>query len=185
MFDVLADGVRGPQDAVHQLPTPANFIRSEAPVPIHDYGCFLRACTNAAAKELSYYSTSRAWFPVLFSKLGFKVAEVPVSHHERSAGGTSKHDVFVRLDQFMSIFMGATTRPFQFVEIVGVGAVGLGVLGLLTGVILGSWPMSLWCAALALWGFSTTIIGMVGEYLVRVNYEIGRKPKYLIRKTHE
>ena len=38
---------------------------------------------------------------------------------------------------------------------------------------------------LGLWGFSTAIIGMVGEYLVRMNYEMGRKPKYLVRRTHE
>jgi hypothetical protein len=39
--------------------------------------------------------------------------------------------------------------------------------------------------AVGLWGFSTAITGMVGEYLVRMNYEIGRKPKYLVRKIHE
>ena len=91
----------------------ANYlIRSDAPTPIHDYGCFLRAYTNAAAKELSYYSTSRGWFPVLFAKLGFRVGEVAVSHHERPGGEQSKHSVFTRLDQFMSVFMGATTKPF-------------------------------------------------------------------------
>jgi hypothetical protein len=40
-------------------------------------------------------------------------------------------------------------------------------------------------ASLALWGFSVTVTGMVGEYLVRMNYEIGRKPKYLVRNIHE
>ena len=160
-------------------------IRNDAPTPIHDYGCFLRAYTNVAARELSHYSTSRGWFPVLFSKLGFKVGEVPVCHQERPGGEGSKHGFFVRLDQFMSVFMGATTKPFQFVEVIGIGAVGLGGAGLLTGIVIRSGLLSVLSASLALWGFSVTITGMVGEYLVRMNYEIGRKPKYLVRIVHE
>ena len=160
-------------------------IRNDAPTPIHDYGCFLRAYTNVAAKELSHYSTSRGWFPVLFSKLGFKVGEVPVSHQERPGGEGSKHGFFVRLDQFMSVFMGATTKPFQFVEVIGIGAVGLGGAGLLAGIVIRSWLLGVLSASLALWGFSVTITGMVGEYLVRMNYEIGRKPKYLVRNVYE
>ena len=160
-------------------------IRSDAPTPIHDYGCFLRAYTNVAAKELSHYSTSRGWFPVLFSKLGFKVSEVAVSHQERPGGEGSKHGFFVRLDQFMSVFMGATTKPFQFVEVIGIGTLILGGVGLLVGIVNRSWQFSVLSVSLALWGFSVTITGMVGEYLVRMNYEIGRKPKYLVRSIHE
>ncbi|HTS17515.1 MAG TPA: glycosyltransferase family 2 protein [Verrucomicrobiae bacterium] len=160
-------------------------IRGDAPTPIHDYGCFLRAYTNAAAKELSYYSTSRGWFPVLFAKLGFRVGEVGVSHHERPGGEGSKHSVFTRLDQFMSVFMGATTKPFQFVEVIGFSAIGIGGFGVIAAVMLRCWACGILAVAVGLWGFSITITGMVGEYLVRMNYEMGRKPKYLIRKTHE
>jgi glycosyltransferase involved in cell wall biosynthesis len=159
-------------------------IRSDAPTPIHDYGCFLRAYTQQAAKELSLYSTSRGWFPVLFAKLGFRVGEVPVSHHERPSGEESKHSVFVRMDQFMSVFMGATTKPFQFVEVIGSAVFGLGVIGLVIALVIRAWPLGFLSVGAGLWGVSTTITGMIGEYLVRMNYEIGRKPKYLIRKIH-
>lgn len=159
-------------------------ICGDAPTQIHDYGCFLRAYTNQAAKELSHYSTSRGWFPVLFSKLGFRVGEVPVSHRERVGKATSKHSFFTRLDQFMSVFMGATTKPFQFVELVGFSMVGLGGLALIVAAVARSWPLCALALAVGLWGFSTAITGMVGEYLVRMNYEIGRKPKYLVRKIH-
>jgi glycosyltransferase involved in cell wall biosynthesis len=167
-------------------------IRSDAPTPIHDYGCFLRAYTQDAAKELSYYSTTRGWFPVLFSKLGFRVGEVPVSHHERPGSEKSKHSVFRRMDQFMSVFMGATTRPFQFVEIIGGAMMVLGGAGLVAALVL--WAtgaefrfgrLMLLAAGLTLWGFLTTVTGMIGEYLVGMNYEIGRKPKYLVRKFHD
>jgi glycosyltransferase involved in cell wall biosynthesis len=162
-----------------------NIIRSDAPTPIHDYGCFLRAYTNEAAKELSRYSTSRGWFPVLFAKLGFRVSEVPVGHSERPSGEQSKHGFFRRLDQFMSVFMGVATKPFQFVEMVGVSGFGIGVLVALASVFLRSVLFAVAGIGLCLWGFTTAIVGLIGDYLVGMNYEIGVKPKYLIRKFHE
>jgi len=166
-------------------------IRSEAPTPIHDYGCFLRAYTQQAAKELALYSTSRGWFPVLFSKLGFRVGEVGVTHYERPGGEKSRHGVFTRIDQFMSIFMGVRTKPFQFVEVIGgVASVGgcLMLLVAFTWWIRGqhdSMVLAVCGIGLSLWGFLTTVTGLVGEYLVRMNYELGRHPKYLVRKIHQ
>ena len=73
-------------------------IRNDAPTLIHDYGCFLRAYTNEAAKEISHYSTSRGWFlGKRFSKpSGFKVGEVPVrpSGTSRAAKGPSMASLF-------------------------------------------------------------------------------------------
>jgi glycosyltransferase involved in cell wall biosynthesis len=160
-------------------------IRSDAPTPIHDYGCFLRAYTQQTAKELSLYSTARGWFPILFAKLGFRVGEVAVSHHERPGGEQSKHGFFKRMDQFMSVFMGAKTKPFQFVEIVGAAALLAGAAGMLGGLMLRSWLWTLGALALCLWGFTTVILGFIGDYLVGMNYEIGRHPKYVIRKVHD
>jgi glycosyltransferase involved in cell wall biosynthesis len=167
-------------------------IRSDAPSPVNDYGCFLRAYTQQAAKELSQYSTSRGWFPVLFSKLGFRVAEVVVTHHERPGGEQSKHNFFRRLDQFMSVFMGARTKPFQFVEVVGAVTFALGGIGVLATIVLGLMHakanlllLGVCCGALCLWGFLAVVTGMVGEYVVGMNYEIGSHPKYLVRKIHE
>jgi uncharacterized transporter YbjL len=85
----------------------------------------------------------------------------------------------------MSVFMGATTKPFQFVEVVGFSALGLAGLGVIAGLVARSWALALGGFAVGLWAFSLVITGMVGEYLVRMNYEVGRKPKYLVRKIHE
>ncbi|HTS18635.1 MAG TPA: glycosyltransferase family 2 protein [Verrucomicrobiae bacterium] len=167
-------------------------IRSDAPTPIHDYGCFLRAYTNEAAKELSKYSTSRGWFPVLFAKLGFRVGEVAVSHHERPGGEQSKHGFFRRMDQFMSVFLGARAKPFQFVQVVGAAGLGLGGFGVVAALAWAaagggsrSLMLGVGAIALSLWGFLTVVVGMIGEYLVGMNYEIGRHPKYLVRAIHE
>jgi len=167
-------------------------IRSDAPTPVHDYGCFLRAYTEQAARELSERSTSRGWFPVLFAKLGFRVTEVPVAHHERPGRQQSKHNFFTRFDQFMSVFMGVRTKPFQFVQIIGGAAIMFGGIGFVVAVAyafagtvrgIGLWMLA--SLGLALWGFLIVVTGTVGEYIVGMNYEIGRHPKYLIRKVHD
>jgi len=56
---------------------------------------------------------------------------------------------------------------------------------MLVAAVAGRWLWALLGLSFGMWGLTTTIIGMVGEYLVRMNYEIGRKPKYLIRQIHE
>jgi glycosyltransferase involved in cell wall biosynthesis len=194
-YDVVCGWRQDRQDPLLSRRLPSlivnRLINTQAAMPVHDYGCFLRAYTQLAAKEVSQYSTSRGWFPVLFGKLGFRVAEVPVRHRERPGGEPSKHDFFRRFDQFISVFMGTRTKPFQFVEIIGAIAFGLGGLGLgaTVGLLLLNRPLNvpqaaLWCVALSLWGFLTTTVGLVGEYLVGVNYEIGRHPRYLVRKVH-
>ena len=56
----------------------------------------------------------------------------------------------------MSVFMGATTKPFQFVEVIGIGSLGLGGAGLVAGIVMRSWPLGVLSTSLALWGFSVT-----------------------------
>ena len=91
----------------------------------------------------------------------------------------------------MSIFMGVRTKPFQFVEVMGGLASGCGIIVLLVALTL--WlkdarnpaALVLCGIGLSLWGFLTTVTGLIGEYLVRMNYELGKHPKYLVRKVHE
>jgi glycosyltransferase involved in cell wall biosynthesis len=160
-------------------------IRNDAPTPIHDYGFFLRAYTNVAAKELSHYSTSRCWFPVLFPNLASRSARCPSAIRNVPAAKVPAMASLFGWTNSCRFSWARTTKPFQFVEVIGIGAVRLGGAGLLVGIVIHSWLLGTLSASLALWGFSVMITGMVGEYLVRMNYEIGRKPKYLMRTVHE
>jgi len=163
-------------------------IRRHSPHPIHDSGCFLRAYTKAAAEEISQYSSMRSWFPVMFAKLGLRVTEVKVRHHERAADDASRHGFLTRSQQFLSVLIGATDNPFLYVVIAGGVAVGLGALGLVAmavSLLLGATRAGLvWGAAalvLGLWGALMLVTGVVGEYIARVHHEIGRTPRYLVR----
>lgn len=163
-------------------------IGRDSPHPIHDYGCFLRGYTQQAAREISAYSSSRSWFPVMFGKLGFRVTEVEVQHHAREGDDASRHDFLKRLEQFLSILIGATENPFLYVVVAGVTALvlsGVALVGTLLSLFFGSggsaFAWAIGTAALALWGALTTVTGVVGEYIARVHHEIGRAPRYVVR----
>jgi len=163
-------------------------IRRHSPYPIHDSGCFLRGYARAAAREISEYSSTRSWFPVMFAKLGLKVTEVEVRHHAREGNAASRHRFMTRAHQFLSILIGATDNPFLYVVIAGLIALGLSLIGFtltVAGFAFGSGQQGFFWAAItaavALWGALTTVTGVVGEYIARVHHEIGRTPRYLVR----
>lgn len=158
-------------------------------IQIHDYGCFLRAYKNGIAKELSKHAPFKGWFPVLFRTLGLRVKEVEVAYHQRGRDGKSRHSLFTRLDQFQSVFMGITTKPFQVVEFLGMmcwfgGGIGFFIVLCLylADIMSGSPALVLLLAALSAWGFLLLAIGLIGEYIVRMNWELQQTPKYLIKE---
>ena len=191
-YDVVCGWRVDRQDAFLSRKIPSQIvnwvIRRHSPYPIHDSGCFLRGYTKSAAEEISQYSSSRSWFPVMFAKLGLKVTEVEVRHHERSGDDESRHNFLIRSQQFLSILIGATDNPFLYVVIAGGVAIGLSAIGLVAMVIcflFGEMGVGLaWGAGavvVALWGALTLVTGVVGEYIARVHHEIGRTPRYLVR----
>ena len=156
---------------------------------IHDYGCFLRAYRNHVVKEISKYATYGGWFPVLFNILGFSVAEVEVRDEERAGGEKSHHNFFKRYDQFMSIFSGIATRPFQLIEFIGaffgmfsVFGVAFIIIAPLIEKVAFNIPVFLLLCCMLLLSILMIFLGLIGEYIVRMNYEIGNKPKYIIDK---
>jgi len=163
-------------------------IRRHSPYPIHDSGCFLRVYTRSAAEEISKYSSSRSWFPVMFAKLGLKVTEVEVNHFERPGDDELRHNFMIRSQQFLSILIVATDNPFLYVVIAGGAAMALSVLGIFAMVICFLFDAAgeglAWGAGslvVSLWGALMLVTGVVGEYIARVNHEIGRTPRYLVR----
>ncbi|NQZ96830.1 MAG: glycosyltransferase [Myxococcales bacterium] len=163
-------------------------IRRDSPHPIHDSGCFLRGYTKEAAEEISRYSSTRSWFPVMFAKLGFRVTEVEVRHHARPDEEDSRHGTITRISQFLSILVGATDNPFLYVVIAGMaaitvsfGALVAAALSLIVGGLSAALTWAVVAIVLAVWGTLVTVSGVVGEYVARVHHEIGRTPRYLVR----
>lgn len=192
-YDVVSGKRSGRQDPFFRRKLPSKlvnrFISVRTGLVQTDTGCFLKAYTNQAAKEIARFTEVGGFFTASIGLLGLKYAEVEVSHALRANKGKSRYDFFAQLNQFMSLFTGYARRPFQVVEIVGglilVGG-GLTFVGNLGGIVgARSLATLLLSALLASVGLLTGCVGIIGEYVLRVYHSSIQKPRYLIEGVYE
>jgi glycosyltransferase involved in cell wall biosynthesis len=55
-------------------------------VPLHDYGCSLKAYRRNVIKGVKLYGEMHRFIPIYASWMGARVTEIPVSHHSRLHG---------------------------------------------------------------------------------------------------
>lgn len=163
-----------------------------AGVRLHDFNCGLKAYRAAAAKSLEIYGERHRYLPVLAHWDGWRVTEIPVTHHKRSFGkskyGFSK---FFKgfLDLLTLLFLRRYLRsPLHFFGFVGLllmaaGAAMLGYFGiqwLVTGT-MHIRPLTLLSVAAVIMGIQFLSFGFLAEMLAHVS----ARPQYNIRETLE
>ncbi len=66
-----------------------NFVTSMMTgVRLHDINCGLKAYRREVVKEIKIYGELHRYIPVLAKGLGYKLTEIPVTHHRRKYGKT-------------------------------------------------------------------------------------------------
>ena len=163
-----------------------------AGVRLHDFNCGLKAYRAATAKSLEIYGERHRYLPVLAHWDGWRVTEIPVTHHERRFGkskyGFSK---FFKgfLDLLTLLFLRRYLRsPLHFFGLVGIllmaaGAAVLGYFGvqwLVTGAMRIR-PLTLLSVAAIIMGIQFMSFGFLAEMLAHVS----SRPQYNIRETLE
>ncbi|MGH2830134.1 MAG: glycosyltransferase family 2 protein [Actinomycetota bacterium] len=164
-------------------------------VRLHDYGCTLKAYRRDVLDGLDLYGDAHRFLPALASRLGDRVAEVPVRHRPR-VHGASKYGLSrvgkVFLDLLALPFMlRFFNRPIRFFGTVGLVAM-LGGGGLLSwmaverfgfGHPIGGRPALLIGMLLVLTGVQLVTLGLLGEAMTRAYYAgRGRRP-YAVRRA--
>jgi glycosyltransferase involved in cell wall biosynthesis len=162
-------------------------------VPLHDFGCSLKAMRADVAKGIRLYGEMHRFIPAVASWMGVALAEVPI-HHRSRVRGTSKYGLGrttrVMLDLLTVKFLLAYgTRPAHLFGLMGLasGAAGSLILAYLAYVRLfqdtpiGGRPMLLLGALLFLTGVILINFGLIGELLVRTYHESQGKPIYVLK----
>ena len=173
----------------------ANWLISQVTgVHLHDYGCSLKAYRREVVKGVQLYGELHRFIPALASWMGVSVAEIPVRDHVRRFG-QSKYGISrtfkVILDLIAVRFLlGYSTRPIQIFG-------GLGLVSVLVGTVLGAYlsfvklalgqdigsrPLLLLAVLLILGGVQLVSMGLLGELVVRANYEAQGKRIYAVRE---
>lgn len=177
-------------------------------ISIHDRGCSLKVFRTDLVKNMRLYGQLHRFLPELASTIGARVAEVPVNDRDRRFG-QSKYGALSRTPRVIldlltvSFFLSFFTSPMRFF-----GSIALisGLLGFLTGGglalakvhhgILGGWaafhayeigshPLFLLSFLLVLLGVQFSMMGLLGEMIMRTYYEAQNKPTYFVRNVLE
>lgn len=196
-YDVVSGWRKDRHDAFlsRRLPSMiANRLVSRASgVPLHDYGCSLKAYRSEVVKGIRLYGEMHRFVPAVAAWMGVNVAEVPVPHRARQHG-KSKYGIDrtfrVLLDMItVRFFLGYATRPLHVFGGFGLISAGIGVLmglyltyvKLFLGQDIGNRPLLILAVLLVIVGVQAIGMGLLAELIVRTYYEAQNKPIYVIR----
>jgi len=115
-------------------------------VRLHDHNTGLKLYRSEIFKEVRIYGELHRFVPVLAAARGFRVGEIPVTHHPRRFG-QSKYGVMRFLKGFLdlltvSFLTGFGNRPKHLLGAIGLASILFGGLAL-------AWLSTVWCIRLA------------------------------------
>jgi len=179
---------RLPSEAANRL------IAYATNLPLHDFGCQLKAFRRELVSGLKLYGEMHRFVPVLAHDVGARIVELPVNYRQRRYGkskyGLSRM-VRVILDLITVKFMSSfKTRPIQVFGLWGLAGVVVGVVWTLWlvverqvyGVPMGNRPQLFLAVLLTFSGLQFITLGLLGEMLARTYHEAQDKPTYVIRE---
>ena len=200
-FDVVSGWRQARQDRAltRRLPSVVanRLISAVLHVPLHDYGCTLKAYRREVVEDVRLYGEMHRFIPIYAAWEGARVTEIPVTHHPRRFG-KSKYGFGrvprVMLDLLIMYFIDrAFDRPIQFFGKLGLGFLGLSalifgwalVLKYGFGVSLVQTPLPLLAATISLSGILFILLGVMAEVQSRIYFEVRGRPPYKIRRIVE
>jgi glycosyltransferase involved in cell wall biosynthesis len=167
-------------------------------VPLHDYGCTLKAYRREVLEPVRLYGEMHRFIPIYAKWSGARVTEQVVRHHARTEG-RSKYGLGrtlkVVLDLLTVKFLGDySTKPLY---LFGGWGVLLSFLGVVCGVITlvekflnpmnyaHRNPLLLLAVMLFMVGMQLVGMGLLAELQVRTYHESQRKAVYLVAEEVE
>jgi glycosyltransferase involved in cell wall biosynthesis len=166
-------------------------------VPLHDYGCSLKAYRRESIQDVKLYGEMHRFIPIYASWAGARVAEIPVEHHARTMG-KSKYGLSRTLKVVFDLMTIKFMASYQTKPLYIFGSAGLlsfaisflsGLLALLMKFVgwpkhadLVQTPLPVLAMVLLVLGIQFFLMGLLAEMLVRTYHESQAKSIYAIRE---
>ena len=197
-YDVVSGWRKDRQDTFINRKLPSiianGLISRFTDVHLHDYGCTLKAYRREVLEGIGLYGEMHRFVPALASRIGAKVAELPVRHHPR-LHGTSKYGISrtvrVVLDLLtVKFLLSYATKPIQlfgkwgiYSMLLACGTGGATVyMKLFANTSMNRNPLLILTAFLLFMGIQFITLGLLGELNARTYYESQGKPIYSVRE---
>ncbi len=198
-YDLVSGWRKNRQDNYLTRTLPSNLanmlISRVTGVPLHDYGCTLKAYRRDALEGFRLYGEMHRFIPVFAHSLGARITEVKVNHQPRKFGKTKyglERTIKVILDLFTVKFLVSySSKPIYLFGGAGLALMFgssamllyLGIRRLLFSTSVLRSPIFPLAIMLLIMGFQSVLMGLIAELLVRTYYKSQRKPTYSVRKT--
>jgi undecaprenyl-phosphate 4-deoxy-4-formamido-L-arabinose transferase len=160
-------------------------------IEMTDQGCMLRAYDRPLVDTLNACQEVNTFVPALAYTFAATPTEIEVAHEERHAG-ESKYSLYQLLRLNFDLMTGFSIVPLQWFSLLGMGlSIGAGLLFLLLVArrfLLGSEVEGVFTLFALLFFFVGIVlfgIGLMGEYVGRIQQEVRRRPRYRIAAVLE
>lgn len=204
-YDVVSGWRKNRQDKMvsRKLPSMiANRIISWiGGVPLHDYGCTLKAYRREVLKDVRLYGEMHRFIPIYASWAGARVTEIPVDHHARTAG-KSKYGISRTIKVVFDLITIKFMARYHTKPIYVFGSFGL--LAFAASILAGAYalfmkfagllglpqyqadfvetPLPILCIVMFAISIQFFLMGLLAELLVRTYHESQDKAIYAVRE---
>ena len=163
-------------------------------VPLHDYGCSLKAYRRESLEDVRLYGEMHRFIPIYAAWAGARVTEIPVEHHARTMGKSKyglSRTLKVVFDLMTIKFMASyQTKPIYVFGSFGMLAFAISIVGGLYAVFLKIFhkadfvqtPLPILCIVMFAVGVQFLLMGLLAEMLVRTYHESQAKRIYAVRE---
>src|ERR671912_672681 len=163
-------------------------------VPLHDYGCSLKAYRRESLQDVRLYGEMHRFIPIYASWAGASVTEIPVEHHARTMGKSKyglSRTLKVVFDLVTIKFMASyQTKPIYVFGSFGMIAFLISTLAGLYAVFLKLFhkadfvqtPLPILAIVMFAVGVQFFLMGLLAEMQVRTYHESQAKSIYAVRE---
>ena len=156
-----------------------------------DQGCMLRAYDRPLVDTLNACREANTFIPALAYTFAASPVEIEVGHEERFAG-ESKYSLYSLIRLNFDLMTGFSTVPLQWFSLIGtllsLGAGALFVLLFVRRFVLGAeveGVFTLFALQFFFIGILLFGVGLMGEYIGRIQQDVRSRPRYRIAKVLE
>jgi len=118
---------------------------------------------------------------------GYRTCFIPYARQQRTIG-KSQYNFGKKLKNFLDAVLDASYLPIRFISLVGLITSALGAfysISIAISWLRGETPFTGWAplmiVVLLVGGMIMVMLGVIGEYVWRINEEVRKRPNYVIR----
>jgi dolichol-phosphate mannosyltransferase len=200
-YDVVSGWRKNRQDTLVTRKIPSmianRLISWIGGVPLHDYGCSLKAYRRESLEDVKLYGEMHRFIPIYAAWAGARVTEIPVTHHPRTMGQSKyglSRTIKVVFDLVTIKFMASyQTKPLYLFGFAGLLTFGVSLLSALLACLMkfADWPhhadfiqtpLPVMAMVMLVLGIQLFLMGLLAEMLVRTYHESQSKRIYAVRE---